>query len=91
MQEMEKLSKIKGVKAPRFNECHFKEFVVDFNGTGKTVKQVNRALLDRGFFGGKDLSKDFPELDQSALYCVTEVHTRQEIDAVVEALTDILS
>ena len=34
------------------------------------------ALREHGIFGGKDLSRDFPELGQSALYCVTEVHAR---------------
>ena len=59
----------------RFPAGFFKEFVVDFDGTGKTVAEVNRALRERGIFGGKDLSRDFPTLGQSALYCVTEVHT----------------
>ena len=38
----------------------FKEFVVRFDGTGKTVAEINRALLDHGIFGGKDLSADLP-------------------------------
>ena len=54
----------------------FKEFVVRFDGTGKTVAEINRALLDHGIFGGKDLSARLRRLGQSALYCVTEVHTR---------------
>ena len=55
---------------------HFKEFVVNFDRTGKTVKQINKALLNKKIFGGKNLSKEFPELGQSALYCVTEIHTQ---------------
>ena len=57
--------------------AHFKEFVVDFNDTGKTVRQINSTLLQKGIFGGKDLSQDFPELGQSALYCITEIHTKK--------------
>lgn len=69
----------------------FKEFVVDLNGTGRTVAEVNATLLASGIFGGKDLSTDFPELGQSALYCVTEVHTAEDIDALISALTEAVA
>ena len=67
----------------------FKEFVVNVDGTGKTVADVNRGLRRHWIFGGHDLSKDFPELGQSALYCVTEVHTRDDVDRLVEALKEV--
>ncbi len=69
----------------------FKEFVVDFSGTGRTVAEINTALRHRGIFGGKDLSADFPELGQSALYCVTELHTGQDISDLVDALSEVLA
>lgn len=87
---MMKLSEIKGVKAPLFKSHHFKEFVVDFNGTGKTVGEINKALREHQIFGGKDLSKEFPELGNCALYCVTEVHTKEDIDILVQALKNFL-
>ena len=80
-----KLSKIKGVKLA-FDGYHFKEFVLNFDKTGKTVAEINAGLKALNIFGGKDLSKDFPELGQSALYCITEVHTQEDIDKLVEAL-----
>ena len=67
----------------------FKEFVVQFSESGKTVDQINRALRGKGIFGGKDLSRDFPDLGESALYCVTEVHTRDDIDVLVDALAEV--
>lgn len=70
---------------------YFKEFVVDFTATGRTVAQVNAVLAERGIFGGKDLSADFPGLGASALYCVTEVHTADDIDALVSALTEAVT
>ena len=88
---MKKLSQIPGVKAPRFASSHFKEFVVDFSETGKTVDAINAGLLEKGIFGGKDLSNDFPDLDHCALYCITEVHTQQDIDRLVQALKDCLT
>ncbi len=66
----------------------FKEFVVDLTATGRTVAQVNAALRERGIFGGFDLSTHFPELGQSALFCVTEVHTAQDIEELVIGLTE---
>ena len=87
---MKKLSAIKGVKAPVFASCHFKEFVVSFRETGVAVKDINKALLERNIFGGKDLSSEFPELKGSALYCVTEVHTKEDIDSLARALRECL-
>ena len=61
-----------------------------FNGTGRTVTEVNRALQARGIFGGADLSAEFPELGQSALYSVTEVHTQTDIDQLADALAEVV-
>jgi len=85
---MSHISKIKGVKCPVFQSTHFKEFVVNFDDTGKTVAEINKALLKHKIFGGKDLTKEFPELGNSALYCVTEVHTKDDIDRLVNALKE---
>ena len=70
-------------------EGFFKEFVVNFDGTGKTVREINKALLDRGIFGGIDLSSAFPELGQSALYCVTEVHGEEDLETLAGALAEV--
>ena len=59
--------------------------------TGKTVRQINKALLERGIFGGKDLLGELPEFGQSALYCVTEIHTREDIDRLVSSLQEVLA
>jgi glycine dehydrogenase subunit 1 len=85
-----RLSTVKGVKAPALDAPFYKEFVVDFNGTGKSVAELNQALLQRKIFGGKDLSGDFPMLGQSALYCVTELVSQEEIDTFITVLDGIL-
>jgi glycine dehydrogenase subunit 1 len=87
---MKKIAQIEGVKVLFEQSPHFKEFVVNFDGTGKTVVAINQALLARHIFGGKDLSGEFPELGQSALYCVTEVHTQADIDRLVSELREVL-
>ena len=87
---MLQLSGIKGVKCPVFRSAHFKEFVVNFDDAGKTVAEINKALLRRKIFGGKDLTKEFPELGNSALYCVTEVHTKDDIVRLADALKEVV-
>jgi glycine dehydrogenase subunit 1 len=77
--------------AVRWPSGFFKEFVVDFNGTGRSVAEINDVLRGRGIFGGKDLSADFPELGQAALYCVTEIHTADDITALVSALNEAVT
>ena len=84
----ERLTKIKGVKV-LWKDGFFKEFVVNFDKTGKSVKKINKRLLKHEIFGGKDLSEEFPELGQSALFCVTEVHSLDDIDALVDALKEV--
>jgi len=87
---IKKLNQVPGVKTLFSTTPHFKEFVVNFDETGRTVKEINQALLEKGIFGGKDLSAEFPSLGQSALYCVTEIHTQADIDRLVNAIQEVL-
>jgi len=84
------LSKIGGVKVPVFKSAHFKEFTVNLDETGLSVKDVNQKLLGRRIHAGKDVSSEFSELGQTALYCVTEMHSRDEIESLAAALEGIL-
>ena len=86
---MKKIAQIPGIKVSFSESHHFKEFTVNFDGSGKSVAAVNQALLEQGIFGGKDLSAEFPELGQSALYCVTEIHSQADIDLLVETLAEV--
>lgn len=87
---MKKIAQLPGIKIPFEKAYHFKEFVVNFDGAGKTAAEINRSLLVRGIFGGKDLSSEFPELGQSALFCITEVHTQSDIDRLVTTLSEVV-
>ncbi len=87
---VKKLGQLNGVKANPFDAHFFKEFVVGFDETGKSVGEINTALRERGIFGGHDLSSEFPELGQSALYCVTEIHTKADIDRLAETLAEVI-
>ena len=52
----------------------------------RPVGAINAALRERGIVGGYDLSGDYPHLGQAMLLCVTEMNSRGEIDALVDAL-----
>lgn len=84
-----KLSSVPGVTLP-FPSGFFKEFVVRYP-EAHTVAGVNAALRERGIFGGHDLSPDFPEFGQSALFCVTEMHTQGDLDRLAAALNEVLN
>ncbi len=87
----QRLASVAGIRIDRFNGAFFKEFVVDFSQTGKTVAEINKLLLEKGIFGGYDLSLNHPELGQSALYCVTEVHCKEDLDRLADALNSIVN
>jgi len=87
---MMQLSAINGVTAPLFDAPHFQEFVVNFDATGKSVAEINEGLLAARIFGGIDLSDAFPQYGSSALYCVTEKHTKADLDSLVAALRKVV-
>ena len=61
----------------------FKEFAVR---TPKPPAQINAALLKQGIVGGYDLGKAYPDMAGTMLLCVTELHTKADIDKLVAAL-----
>jgi glycine dehydrogenase subunit 1 len=83
---MKLLSEIKGLKVPVFGAPHFEEFTVNFDATGKSVQEINKVLLKSGILGGKDLCREFPDLGQSSLFCVTEVHSKEDIEKLAASL-----
>jgi len=65
----------------------FKEFAVR---CPRPVAEINTRLIeDWGITGGYDLGRDYPQLQDHMLVCVTEMNPRDEIDLFVEALRDI--
>jgi len=65
----------------------FKEFALR---CPRPVHEVNDSLLNEwGIIGGYDLERDYPQLANTMLVCVTEMNTRDEIDALAEALDSL--
>jgi len=61
----------------------FNEFVVKLN---RPVREVQKALLQKGIIAGYDLGRDYPRLENHLLVCVTEIRTKDEIDRFVEEM-----
>jgi glycine dehydrogenase subunit 1 len=76
--EFAKKGKLLFQGAPRFNE-----FVVR---TQEDPHNINHRLLQKKTIGGFPLSGFYPELGNAALWCCTELNSREQIDTAVGAV-----
>lgn len=72
-----------GKATPVFNKPFFKEFAVKLN---RNVDDINAELMEQNILGGYNLAKDYSELENTMLVCVTEKRTKAEIDNLVEVI-----
>jgi len=79
------LSKIKGMGLC-FDEPFFHEFALCVN---RPVEEVNAHLLEHGILGGYDLGQDYPALKDHMLIAVTEMNSKEDIDTLVEVLSEV--
>ncbi len=84
-----KISEIEGLTLP-VQTPHFNEFLVNFDQTGKTIAEINKKLLSHNIFGGKDISDEFPGYGQSALFCISEIHSKADIDKLCDCLKEVI-
>lgn len=68
---------------PLFDKPFFKEFAVT---SDIEASKVNKELLNKGILGGYELRKEYNELNNGLLFCVTEKRTKEEIDKLTDAL-----
>ena len=80
-----RINELAGYKVD-MSQAFFHEFVVE---CPKPVSVVNEALIQEGIVGGYDLSKDFPHMANKMLVCVTEMNSKDEIDALVSVLETV--
>ena len=67
----------------RFPSPTFNEFVLTLKGESGPVLQT---LLQQGIIGGFPLKDFYPELKTEILICVTEKHSREDIDRLAQIL-----
>ena len=78
------IGQIPGFRLP-FQGTFFHEFSVQ---CPIPPAEINRHLLERNIIGGLDISDRVPN---GMLLCVTEMNTRQEIETLASALSEIVS
>lgn len=86
---VKRLSEVEGINIEFKNSFNFKEFVLSFDN--KKVNEINKLLLEKGIFGGKDISGEIEGLNNSALYCITELTEKEDIDRLAMELDSILN
>jgi glycine dehydrogenase subunit 1 len=78
------------VKVPGYSLCFDAPFFHEFSVCcPKPVAEINAHLLEHGFLGGYDLGQDYPALKDTMLLAVTEMNTKDEIDALVDMLAEV--
>ena len=80
------ISKVDGYSLPFTGAC-FNEFVV--RGPKKALELLSRLGKEKGIDGGIALSRFMSDRPNDFLLCVTEVNSREQIDALVEGLATI--
>jgi glycine dehydrogenase subunit 1 len=84
----ERLSRVGGVTSPHFTGSFFKEFVVSYSKA--KAGAVFGRLADLGVLGGYPLDSAFGLGKEAASFCVTEVHTKADIERLAGALKEAL-
>ena len=83
----ERIAGIPGFSLAYPDKPFFHEFSV---ACPVSAAEVNAHLLKKGVIGGYDMARgytDVPELAKRMVFCVTEKRSREEIDALVKALS----
>lgn len=83
-----KIGELPGVRAPIFNSFHFKEFTVNFQHN--SVGEINQKLRANWIQAGIPLTKQFPDFGETSLFCVTEVHSKKDVDSLVSVLKEAM-
>lgn len=84
------LRKVKGIKVPLMDAPHFKEFTVNFDDTGKKLSKFESMLLEKGIQMGASLTESIPELGETAVFSVTETHSKEDIDRLCVSVSEVL-
>jgi len=83
---LDRLARVKGVTRA-FSGPIFNEFAVTLP---RRASEVLPALAERGFLGGFDLGRWYPEMGSTLLVACTERTRRADVDAFAEALEKVL-
>jgi len=83
---MNGLAAIDGVERV-FSEPFFHEAVFR---TPRPAQEITDGLAERGILGGYELKRDYPELGEAILVCVTETRTQEDIESYARELASLV-
>ena len=81
-----RIAEVKGFSLP-FTAPYFNEFVV--RGPADSVELLSRMAREKGIEAGIALSRFMPDRNKDFLVCVTETNTREQIDSLVSAFSEL--
>ena len=82
-----KINELENFEAPIFTGSHYNEFTVRVK-KGK-IADVQKSLIKNDIVGGFSTVNCHPEFGETAIFCVTEMHTIQDINELVSNLKEI--
>jgi len=82
-----RLSRIRGAKSPHFTGSFFKEFVVSYSNS--KAQPLFSRLAKKGILAGSPIPREYG-VGEAGLYCVTEVHSRGDIERLAQALEEAI-
>ncbi|MDD5167299.1 MAG: aminomethyl-transferring glycine dehydrogenase subunit GcvPA [Syntrophales bacterium] len=68
---------------PVFSGPFYNEFLL----RSPDPRRANQALQDAGIIGGYETGRDYPEMQNSLLFCATELLSKEDIDNVISILS----
>jgi glycine dehydrogenase subunit 1 len=83
-----RISQLDGTSSPRFRGSFFKEFIVSYERSRAST--VFKKLAAKGIFAGYPLDRCFGLNKEAGAYCVTEVHTKADIERLALALEEAM-
>ncbi|MFE1955221.1 aminomethyl-transferring glycine dehydrogenase subunit GcvPA [Streptomyces sp. NPDC059524] len=78
-----RLAQVPGIEVPFGDTPHFADFTVRYTGS-RSAAEIRTDLRGHGIFGG------VPTGERTAAFCVTEVHTKADIDLLAATLEEIV-
>jgi glycine dehydrogenase subunit 1 len=84
----ERISKLNGVRSPLFTGSFFGEFTVGYER--RKASWIFSELAKRGVMGGYPLTEHFTQMGEAGSFCVTEVHSSEDIGRLVDALGEVV-
>ena len=85
---IDRLCELDGIE-PLYDKPFFNEFAIKLSGNCK-IQDINNGLFEAGIIGGLDLSRFYPDIDNAMLLCVTETKTKEDIDNLASAVSNII-